>query len=163
MKKIGFAFTLMSLLFLAGMEQEAGAQVAGHNLGIGGQLGDPSGLAIKWYRSGSGGSLNFRAWDFLFAWDTDDDVDRFFVNAHGLFERPISTVPLDFYYGPGLFIGLVERDPGDDGVYLGISGNFGISYEIDRFDIFLQLTPRLALAPDTDGDLGGGIGARFWL
>jgi hypothetical protein len=29
-------------------------------------------------------------------------------------------------------------------------------------DIFLELVPILDLAPETDFDLGGGIGARFW-
>jgi hypothetical protein len=50
----------------------------------------------------------------------------------------------------------------DDDAVLGLSGNFGINYEFDRFDIFVQLTPRLELISETDFDIGGGLGARFF-
>lgn len=164
MKQVLSTAAVLALLFaLQGTTQEAKAQPMGYRLGIGGQLGDPSGLSIKHYRSGSGGALNFRAWDFLFAWDLgNDDFDRFFLNVHGEFERPLSSVPLKFFYGPGIFVGLIDYPHNDTKFYGGISGDFGLSYEIDRFDIFGRLTPRLALVPDTNGDLGGGIGVRFW-
>ena len=104
--------------------------------------------------------------DLLFAWDfDDDDRDFFFVNVHGLFFKPLSASPrFNFYYGPGAYIGVRDhnRRDRDDDTVLGFSGNFGINVEIERFDIFLQLTPRLDLVPDTDFDIGGGLGARFF-
>ncbi|HET6567528.1 MAG TPA: hypothetical protein VFG50_06150 [Rhodothermales bacterium] len=164
MKQVLSITAVLTLFFaLQGTTQEIQAQPMGYNLGIGGQLGDPSGLSIKYYRSNAGGSLNFRAWDLLLAWDLgNDDYDRLFVNLHGEFERPLSDIPLKFFYGPGIFVGIVDFENRDSRFYAGISGDFGLAYEIDRFDIFGRLTPRLALVPDTNGDLGGGIGVRFW-
>ena len=50
----------------------------------------------------------------------------------------------------------------DDETVLGVSGNFGINYEFSRVDIFVQLTPRLEIISETDLDVGGGLGVRFF-
>jgi hypothetical protein len=124
-------------------------------VGLGGQIGDPSGLTLKLYNPGR------VSYDFLVAWDLDD---FFFLNVHGLYERRLNTTEdFRFFYGPGGFLGFRDRprDEDDDAV-LGISGTFGLGFYIEQFEIFGQLTPRLALVPDTNGDLGGGIGVRFY-
>lgn len=106
--------------------------------------------------------------DILLAWDIDDDkYDFFFVNVHGLWFKPLnaSSPQFNFYYGPGAFVGLREHEDrfdDDHDVVIGASGNFGLNMEIDRFDVFLQLTPRLSLTPNTDFDMGGGLGLRFF-
>lgn len=146
-------FLVAGLLF--GSAEEAQAQYRRGGLGIGGQLGDPSGLTLKLYRRPG------FAYDFLLAWDLDADV--LFLNVHGLYERPLRTAPVRFFYGPGLYVGFRDRDPADDEVVLGISGSFGVNYFIEQFELFAQLTPRLRVVPDTDGSLGGGIGLRFYL
>lgn len=155
-----FTALLVTLFIVHGTVQDAYAQPMGYNFGIGGQLGDPSGLSLEYY-PGGGGVFGSDSYEFLLWWDTDGNFDHFAANIHALFDRPLSGAPLDFYYGPGFFLGFYER-PGDDGIYAGISGQFGLAFDIDRFEIFGHLTPRLAIAPDTDGDLGGGIGARFY-
>lgn len=145
------ALTLLGLLVLL-----AGTARAQGSIGLGGQLGDPSGLTLKLYNPGR------VSYDFLVAWDLDDFL---FLNVHGLYERRIDTTEGDFrfFYGPGGFIGFLDRPAGqDDDVVLGISGTFGLGFYIEQFEIFGQLTPRLALIPDTDGDLGGGLGVRFY-
>lgn len=153
--------TLLMMLFMAhGTAQDAFAQPMGQNFGIGGQLGEPSGLSIEYYPGR--GVFGSDSYEFLLWWDTDDDFDHFAANIHALFDRPLSGAPVKFYYGPGFFIGFFDRHRDDTDVYAGISGQFGLSFDIDRFEIFGHLTPRLVLAPDTDGDLGGGIGARFY-
>ena len=68
-------------------------------------------------------------------------------------------------YGPGLFAGFIERSrvlDGDDDLFLGISGTFGLAYNIDQFEIYLRATPRLAIIESTGGDIGGGLGFRFY-
>jgi hypothetical protein len=152
----GFFFLIFNLLF----QNNLTAQNQGGNVGVGFQVGDPTGLNLH-FRNTKPMRL-----DILFAWDfDDDDHDFFFVNVHGLFFKPLNASPkMNFYYGPGAYIGFRDdngKDDDDDTV-LGFSGNFGLNVEIDRFDIFLQLTPRLDLVPDTDFDIGGGIGARFF-
>ncbi len=135
----------------------ASAQVSGHRLGIGGQIGDPSGVTLKTYQR-----RGF-AYDFLAAWSLDD---YFLLNAHAIYERPLENTTVNYYFGPGAFIIVADQDRrnrDESEVVLGISGNFGINLFIERFEVFLQITPRLSLTPETDGDVGGGLGLRYYL
>lgn len=152
----GFFFLIFNLLFQNNLSAQQGG-----NVGVGFQVGDPTGLNLH-LRNTKPMRL-----DILFAWDfDDDDRDFFFVNVHGLFFKPLNASPkLNFFYGPGAYVGARDHDNNKDNdtdTVLGFSGNFGLNVEIDRFDIFLQLTPRLDLIPDTDFDIGGGLGARFF-
>jgi hypothetical protein len=142
---ITFTLVLHSFLYLKAQ-----------SVGIGGQFGDPSGLSL---RINNAGALNY---DILAAWDFDD---YFFVNLHGLWEQSLAPAPqLNYFYGPGIFMGFRDRGRWeDDDVYLGLSGTLGLNVYIQqRLEIYGQVTPRLALVPDTDGDVGGGIGLRFY-
>lgn len=145
---------LLGLALAAAVLATPAAQA--QRLGIGGQLGDPSGLTLKLYNPAS------YSLDFLAAWDLSDDT--FFLNVHGLYERHLSptTRNAHFFFGPGAFVGFRDRDRGDDDVVVGVSGTFGLNYFFENLELYAQLTPRLALTPDTDGDLGGGIGLRFY-
>lgn len=135
------------------------AQVSGGSWGLGAHFGEPSGVTLKTYtaRPVARGGASFNAYDMLFGWDFDD---FFFANVHALHEARLGDSPVNYFLGPGLFIGF--RDRGDDEVVFGISGQFGINYFIERFELFVQLTPRLQLVESTDGDMGGGIGARYY-
>lgn len=147
MRYLALAFFLVALA-----APPAVAQRAPGSIGIGGQVGDPSGVTVKLYNPGT------YSLDFLAAWDLDN---FFFLNVHGLYERRLNTEQnVYFFYGPGAFIGLHDRD---DEVGLGVSGSFGLGLLIERFELFAQVTPRLSLIPDTDGDVGGGIGLRYYL
>lgn len=124
------------------------------NTGIGGQVGDPSGITVKLYNP------NTYSLDFLAAWDLDN---FFFLNVHALYERRLEAEQeVYLFYGPGAFIGFYG-DGADDDVALGISGTFGVGLLVDRFELFAQVTPRLSLLPGTDGDVGGGLGLRYYL
>ena len=137
------------------------AQTKTGSVGVGFQAGNPTGLNLH-FRSTKPARL-----DILLAWDFDDnDRDFFFVNVHGLwFKRIGGSQPFHFYYGPGAFIGVRDdnrKGDRDDETVLGVSGNFGINYEFSRVDIFVQLTPRLEIISETDLDVGGGLGVRFF-
>ena len=128
------------------------AQRTAGSVGIGGQLGDPSGLTLKFYNPRV-------SYDFLAAWDLDE---FFFLNAHAVYDRHLGNTPnAHFFYGPGAFVGIHENRKDDD-IEAGISGTFGIDFLIERVEIFGQLTPRFSIVPETDGDLGGGIGLRYY-
>lgn len=133
------------------------AQPPAGDWGIGIQFGEPSGLTLKKYNPGA------MSFDALLAWDLDD---FFFINVHGLWHKNLNASPnFNFFYGPGAFVGFIERNrrfDGDDEVRLGISGSFGLNYFVDRFEIYLQVTPRLAVIESTDADVGGGLGVRFY-
>ena len=131
----------------------AEAQRASGDVGIGVHIGQPTGLTVKLYRETT-------SIDFLAAWDFDD---FFFLNVHALWDAHLNDAnTIHFYYGPGGYIGI--RDAGNnDNVAIGVSGAFGIDFLIDKFEIFLQATPRLELVEKTDFDFGGGVGFRFYL
>ena len=143
-----FALLALTLLFTLAPD-EAQAQQRG-GFGIGAQLGDPSGLALKF---GSGSLFDLAA-----GWDLDEYI---FIQGHLLLaERPIpgANAPLTYFYGPGAFVGIPDK--GDAAV--GFSFNFGGAYYTGPIEIFLQITPRLSLVPDTDFDIGGGLGVRYY-
>jgi len=147
------AAVLAALIFY--LPPSVHAQAPAGSVGLGGQIGDPSGLTLKLYqRSGL-------AYDLLAAWDLDD---FFFLNGHVLYEKPVPDSPLRYYLGPGVVLGLRHspRSESDD-VVIGISGQFGLNFFVEQFEVFLQLTPRLDLLPGTKADVGGGVGLRYYL
>jgi hypothetical protein len=130
------------------------AQVRGGSVGLGLQVGDPSGVTLKIYNPGKASV------DILAAWDLDDYL---FLNVHALYHKPLGNARnAHFFYGPGAFLAYSERGRFEDYLGVGISGNFGFNVFFDQFEIFAQLTPRLQVIEFTDGDLGGGIGLRFY-
>lgn len=149
---------LLAALFTLSFQYALHAQRPG-GVGIGVQLGDPSGLSLN---LPTGGRASV---DLLAAWDLDD---FFFLNGHALFMQPLNSAPnFGVFYGPGAFIGVRDRDRGrwdfDDQVYAGASGTIGLNYFIDQFEIYLRATLRLQLIDRTDGSAGGGLGLRYYL
>ena len=151
-RRSSFTLALLTAGWLL-LSASAAAQSPPGDTGLGGQIGDPSGVTLKLYqRPGF-------AFDFLAAWD----LDRFFfLNAHALYERPIPDSPLRYYLGPGVVIGVNEGSDEENDAVIGASGQFGLNFFVDQFEVFLQLTPRLNVIPDTDGHIGGGIGLRYY-
>ncbi len=142
---------------LLALPSVAHAQRTPGSFGVGGQLGAPSGVSVKYYGAGV-------SYDLLAAWDLDD---FFFLNSHALYERPITledtNAQLEYFLGPGAFVGIADADPGDDEVVFGASGTFGLNWLPTReLEVYVQFTPRLSLIPDTSADLGGGLGLRFY-
>lgn len=151
---------MLLIMALSVLPATVRAQVGAGSWGIGAHFGEPTGLTLKTYTGSPtqfGGSFN--AYEMLFGWDFDDYL---FVNVHAIREGRLGTSPLNYYLGPGLFLGFQDRGRNDDRVEFGISGQFGINYFVEQFEIFAQLTPRLRLVESTDGDMGGGIGIRYY-
>jgi len=78
------------------------AQRSSGAAGLGGQLGDPSGVTVKRYNAGA------PSYDFLGAWSSVEDF--FFLNGHTpLFEESISAEnvgqPLEWFVDPGALSG----------------------------------------------------------
>jgi hypothetical protein len=146
---------ILILAMTVGYVSPASAQQIEGNIGLGGQVGEPTGLSMKVYNPEG------MSYDFLAAFDLND---FFYLNVHGLFERSISdTEPLNLIYGPGAFLGIYDRPRGiDDEVALGISGQVGINFYIEQFELFARVTPRIEIVPGTSGDVGGGLGFRYY-
>lgn len=135
----------------------AQAQRTSGAVGVGGQIGEPTGITLKFY------DANSPSYDFIAAWDLDH---FFFLNGHALFEQNLNADNIDqdleWFVGPGAFIGFSDR-PREDEVRLGISGTLGLTLTFNqRVELYGQFTPRIRLVPETDGDFGGGIGLRYY-
>lgn len=136
-------FLLFALLLAAGPVAAQGS------FGIGGQIGEPTGLTIK-ARTGP------TAFDLAAEWDFDDFI---FVQGHLLLsERRFPGSEVGYFWGPGLFIG--SRSGGS--AAFGLSFNAGVNYYTGPIELFGQVTPRLRLTPDSDFDLGAAFGIRFY-
>jgi hypothetical protein len=147
---------LFSIVLLA-VAHPAAAQDT-KKVGLGFILGEPTGLDLKIWLA------NQHALEFGAAWSLSDN-DEFHLQGDYLFHKfdvfDITTgdeFPL--FFGVGLRMILVDHF--DDVV--GIRFPVGLAYIFADypFDIFGEIVPILDIAPDSDFDLEGAIGARFW-
>ena len=149
MKKILF-FVFLFIIFL---QMSLLAQNKQFGLGI--ILGEPTGLSAKLWTTST------NAFDFGAAWSFKGD-GHLLLQADYVWHMfdliRVSSGKLPFYVGIGGRV--ILRDDPDVGVRI----PFGLDYIFADapVDIFFELVPILDLAPETDFDLGGGIGARFW-
>ena len=131
---------------------DGSGQRAAGDVGLGIQVGQPTGLSLKIYNPGT-------STDFLAAWDWNEFV---FLNIHAIFDIKLNDQnTIHFFYGPGGFIG-VHSKPHKKRTDFGISGNFGIDFLIQKFEIFVQATPRLSLKNTEKLNVGGGVGFRYY-
>ena len=127
------------------------AAPASAQLAIGGQVGDPTGLSLK-FGQGSGSFI------LAVGWDLDESIS---AEGHYLLrERPLQgSRTATLFYGPGLFFR--TGGPTDDfGVSLGVGLEADLTPEIELYGL---VSPRLQLIEDTDFDLGAGLGLRLKL
>lgn len=144
--------TTVLLLVLLASTEAATAQ----GIGVGGQIGDPTGITI---RIGSTGT----AFDIAAGWNISND--ELFAQAHYIPSQiALGAVPaqLRLFYGPGLFVGTRGRPARDDKASFGVSFVTGLSFWTGPVEIFGQLTPRLQLVESTDFSLGGAAGLRYY-
>lgn len=149
------AVALAAAFVAAQPAQEAKAQVSHVGLGI--ILGEPTGINLKMFMS-ERNALNFGV-----AWSLSGNNDLhlqgdYLLHWYGKINPEVGRMPI--YAGLGARIKL--RENADDN--FGIRIPVGLAYEFADapFDIFGELVPLLELTPDTDFDLEGAIGARFW-
>ncbi len=142
----------MSRLLLAAAAAVLFAVPAHAQFAIGGQVGDPTGLALK-FGSGPGALL------VAVGWDLDDSVS---AEGHYLLSsRRLqgSDTNLRLFYGPGAFV-----QSNDNNTNFGVSLGVGLEANLAReIEVYGLLSPRLRLVESTDFELGGGIGLRLRL
>ena len=125
------------------------------NFGIGIILGEPTGLSAKLWTGSTNG------FDFAAAWSFKGD-GHLLLQADYVWHSSLtraSSGELMLYYGIG------GRVIFSDNPLVGARIPIGLDYQFSSapIDIFVEIVPILDLIPDTDFDIGGGIGVRFWL
>jgi hypothetical protein len=141
----------------------AGAQNPGTGVGV--IVGDPTGLSLKHWLTGT------TAFDVAAAWSVGDN-DRLHLHAdylvHDFNSLKAEKGRLAWYYGiGGRFVAREDnnrrgRDNNEDDSF-GARIPVGLDYifQGDRLNAFLELAPALELVPDTDLDFDLGLGLRY--
>ncbi len=127
--------------------------------GLGIMLGEPTGISLKHWLTGSTAIDGGMAWSF---------ADETKLHLHGDWimhnftvltdELGIDSGSLPLYYGIG------GRLKFDDDTKAGIRFVLGVSYifETAPFDLFFEVAPIMDLAPETELAGNVSVGARFW-
>lgn len=125
-------------------------------IGLGVIFGEPTGLSGKIW------TTDRTAFDFGAAWSFQDD-GHFHLHADYLFHNysyfDVEKGSLPFYLGIG---GRVRFH--DDDNRFGVRFVVGIEYFFEDWPmaLFVEVVPILDLAPETEGDINGGLGIRFY-
>lgn len=127
------------------------------DFGLGLMIGEPSGVNAKVW------SGRTTAFDFGLAWSTGER-DGLTVQGDYVKHRfdliDVERGMLPFYYG----IGVRLRDRENADTNLGVRFPLGLDYLFDDqpFDVFLEVAPIFDLTPDSEFDVNGTLGARYY-
>ena len=159
-KKAVFSIIILMFTLLSTTHFTTKAQNTSKKNGIGLIAGEPTGITYKHWLSDT------RAFDVSLAWSVSSD-DHMSIHSDYLLHNPNSvnintksnSFTFPFYYGIGTRLRL-----GDDNTQFGIRVPLGLAFYLDNqpIEIFGEIVPLVDVAPDTDFDINGGIGARFY-
>ncbi|MEA3311662.1 MAG: hypothetical protein U9Q76_05535 [candidate division WOR-3 bacterium] len=143
------------LIALAGAAQ-AGRSSHG-DVGIGLQLGEPTGITAKFWLDRTSAIDATVGWNLI--------SDRFTLQAGYLYHFPLDvpTGSLAAYVGAGGLIGAKgDGHPEDGDIFLAGRIPLGLEYIYSPVSFYAELDPLVTLLPKTGFDFGGGIGFRFY-
>jgi hypothetical protein len=150
-------FLAAASLCLALVAGVPAAHAAGGNFGLGIIVGEPTGISGKLFLS------NTNALQFAAAWSFSGDTE-FHLQGDYLMHFPnvikVEKGKLPLFAGLGGRIRF--RDHADNKVGLRIPVGLAYHFANAPFDVFGEIVPILDLAPDTDFEMEGAIGARFY-
>jgi hypothetical protein len=125
--------------------------------GLGIIIGEPTGIDLKFFLT------DINAIEGAVAWSLSGNNElhlqaEYLYHLYDLIKVSKGVLPLFVGIG-GRFI---FREDADD--ILGIRIPVGLAYEFEGapFDAFIEIVPIMDLTPDTDFDLEGAIGGRFY-
>ena len=135
----------------------------GKRFGAGLYLGEPTGVTVKGYLTEQLAINGVAAWSFTtesLMVIGDATFDFFDIDAD------TSVVNIPFYAGAGAVISIDgNRGSGRaNGTTAGVRVPVGVGFQWTRYPIeaFVEVGPGVRLAPNTEFDLTGGVGARFY-
>jgi hypothetical protein len=142
----------------------AAARAAGGPFGLGIILGEPTGLSAKYFISGRNAidaALDFSFLDDAFYFQLD------YIWHFGSLSRSATWLP---YVGVGGKVFIHDNHDDDDKHHhhhhdtLGIRVPLGIAFmpRSVPIDVFGEIVPGIELLPETDPDIAGGLGVRFF-
>lgn len=152
MKKL-FAATALLAALLASPSHAANSAEEGFGIGI--VLGTPSGVT---------GALPIGAHNAINAvvgYDLRGDANLFLQGDYVWIQPgiiPVESGRVNLYYGPGAFARLAKSG------FAGIRAVVGLDYRLEAtpLQVFFEIGPGINVLPDTDANVGAGLGARFY-
>ncbi len=126
-------------------------------VGLGIIVGEPTGFDAKFFLNSGNAIEAAVAWSLSGNNELHLQVDYLF-HRRNLIKVEKGQLPLFFGVGGRV----VSRDNKDN--RWGIRIPVGLAYEFEGapFDVFVEIVPTMDFAPDTELDLEGAIGGRFW-
>lgn len=127
--------------------------------GLGVYVGEPTGLTLKGYLTERAAIDGIAAWSFK-----HETVTLIGDLNYEIFDIPVSSsvISLPFYLGVG---GKLELNSGrNDEIEVGVRVPIGVAVQWNTapIEVFLEVVPCLELVQETDFDLMGGLGIRFY-
>lgn len=157
MKKL-LLIPLMAMFLALTLNNVSHAQDNSKDLGIGFMVGEPTGLTLKSWTGGGNAIDVGAAWSFGRYDAITLQADYLWHNYNVFSDVDEGSLPL--YVGIGGRLVLGENDS-----YIGARVPVGLNYlfEDAPVGLFIEAAPILNVAPSTDFDIDGTIGARFYL
>lgn len=149
---------LLPLLAWEGHAQIVTPEDRGREFGLGVMVGEPTGITGETWLS------ERTAFDFGAAWSVAGE-DRFDLTADHLWydfdALDTDDAPIAVHYGLGGRVGIEDDDEDRFGVRVPV----GLTYFVNdaRIGLFAQVAPIVDVAPDTNLEVQGGVGARYFL
>jgi hypothetical protein len=149
-----FLIASFLIIFSLSVIDETHAQNRPGNTELGIILGEPTGISLKMWQSGTSAIDAAVAWSF-------GRKGSMYIHANYLKHHPQSVNRGTFY----LYYGLGARALLRDDPKFGARIPLGLQYIIpnSRLTFFFEVSPILDLAPATQFDVGGGVGIRYFL
>ncbi|MEX1213353.1 MAG: hypothetical protein WEA36_10955 [Balneolaceae bacterium] len=150
MKKTILTLGTLVVWMLTASALQAQNRASNSELGI--IVGEPTGISAKFWTG------NNTAFDLGLAWSFSGQGSMH-IHSSYLIHKTIENNPdLALYYGIGARL-LMESDP-----KVGARVPLGLQYLIpdSRLSLFFELAPMLNLIPETDFDVNGGLGLRYF-
>ncbi|MFT5142897.1 MAG: hypothetical protein ACI80V_001874 [Rhodothermales bacterium] len=132
-----------------------GRQLPPTRLGVGLQAGPFSGFSIKAYPKFI--ERRFAPFEAIVLTGSVNFNDLSVFHALILDETAVPGSPLVLYLGPGVVFGSDEGS-----VFVGVAAVAGVRFFKGRYEIFLELSPRLVLLPERDALDTAAVGFRVY-
>jgi hypothetical protein len=147
---------ILLLLIACATLASAGASAQDQGFGIGMILGEPTGVSMKNWLT------HKTAFDLAVAWSFSGRDDALHIHGDYLI-HDFSLIPVDKGQFP-LYFGIGGRIKFSDDVNVAVRIPVGLDYLFADapVDIFIEVAPMLELTPDTDFDMNGGVGVRYF-
>lgn len=148
-------------VILTGVLFSMSSEARDRKFGAGIIVGEPTGITAKYYFSEKVAVDAIASWSFLddaFMLISDVEADIFKIKTTARdFELPI-------YLGAGAILGF-DRGGNDNGrTMFGVRVPVGISanWTKHHVEVYLEVAPGIKLVPETEFDITGGVGVRYW-